>query len=226
MTQRKGYNESTGKGHNHSALLTHDNTICLPSGDTASHCFSGSSASRITQPRFSQLLPCPTVHTCKRDATGEFPFEFSELGVFWPLLFQTHPGPFPHVCYVFNPNETTCTPPSTKLLNYPSLCKCYTSLYQQCPSLSHRTVNKHINAFWVPDQAPSPSRRQSWSSSPTPGVGRGGDLSLRESVHWVLQSNHCWAQHSAGFTHTIAQQCPLLYCELLENDTQGLSIPI
>lgn len=61
------------------------------------------------------------------------------------------------------------------------------SLYLGCPSLPRRTVNKHIIALWVPAQSSTLLHPGGSPEAPT-GAGGGGDLFLRESVHWVLRS--------------------------------------
>lgn len=188
-TKKRFHNESTEKGHNNSALLTHDNTICLPSGDTALDCFSGSSASHITYPRFSQLLLCSMAHTCKRDATG------------WVSISNSQNSVLSYGHYSFKlilDHFSSCALYSihTKLLAHLQAPSSWTPhLFANAVPLSTWNVlpyliglsNKHINAFWVPAQSGTLLHPGGSPEAPT-GVGGGGDLTLRLSVHWVLQS--------------------------------------
>ena len=140
-------NDSTEKDHNNSALLAQDDTICLPSGDTALDCFSGSWAwLHCLSQAFS--VPPITDGTHMQDRRHRSGFHSDSQN---PTLPYCHylSNRIPAHAPTFHPHRTTCTPPSAQVLelpvSLPMLCLCL-----ERPSLPLGLSNEHLNAFQVP----------------------------------------------------------------------------
>lgn len=107
----KNVHDPTKENHNNSALLTQNNTICLPSGDTALDCFSGSWAWLYCSSQASLVPPITSV-THLQDRHHRSGFHSDSHNSTWPYRRFSSKYIPAHSPTRVHPYPTTCMPPS------------------------------------------------------------------------------------------------------------------